>query len=240
MQVLVKSARPERPAEYDPTLEDLGLWRVLTLADYTCVFPAGFEPDREIVDAIRREVYPWYVPLWVRKRYRAPTGQLLLMGWHAIGRWTPHADDAFKDPVNAPRPTVGFPFEGGVVYSQRTLAIAWPKGSLGRRLLVPPLGIPFDWDLLYWMKAAGYRLLRRPGPIKQDILLADAAASEVKRAHLASVQANARARLKSDRALVRRGVDEELHKIEHPRQYERPTFKPKPFVEIRVGQAVQP
>lgn len=59
--------------------------------EITCVPDAALPPDPAVVRAIRNEFDPRIVPVFVRKAYRAPSGGLVVRGFHAIAShvWNP-------------------------------------------------------------------------------------------------------------------------------------------------------
>lgn len=200
-------------------------WTLLA-TEFTCVFPPGQEPDLHLVRQIR--VFdPNFVPLWLRKTYHDPQGIDVTFGWHVIGRWAPMADDAGRPPIKLERPTrksVLFPFEGGVVYDQRTICDEWAEGSKERRLMCPEVYVPFDARLVRWMDAAHRRLMREQGGIKQKVLDSIDLQAAAEGKAIATVQDDARRSLHSDRHMIRRALDEGLTAPDPPKD-------PKPYVQ---------
>src|SRR5712692_8753537 len=94
------------PEVDEPSTHALGLWELVHPPVYTAVFPAGKEPDPAVVRAIRQEFHPEFLPLWMAKHYRDPSGSYIDFGWYVLGRWAPIAGDPEKEPVNVCRPSL--------------------------------------------------------------------------------------------------------------------------------------
>ena len=189
--------------ETDPSWELLG-------TEFSCVFPATFEPDPAIVRAIR--VFdPDFVPVWCVKEYKAPTNQRHEFGWYILGRHVPIPN---QDPWAGGRerlrlltPTTGFHFKGGI-YEDTVWASPWPPGSIPYKLGLPYEFLSFDWDLVdqareQWWKARCERFTFRSNRMAE---YNDARAA--KQSELASVQEDARLRLRDDKRQIRKAISE--------------------------------
>lgn len=200
-------------------------WRLIA-TEFTCVFPPGMEPDLALIRQIR--VFDKnYVPLWLRKTYHDPQGEVVTFGWHCIGRWVSIADDDGREPIKLERPSaksVLFPFEGGVVYDQRTICDEWAEGTPQRALMCPDIFIPFDPRLVRWMDAAHRRLMREEGPIKQKILDSIDLQAAAENKAVDTVEDEARRNLKRDRGMIRRAIDESRLAADPPKD-------PQPYVQ---------
>ena len=200
-------------------------WTLLA-TEFTCVFPPGEDPSPQLVRQIR--VFdPNFVPLWLRKTYHDPQGTEVTFGWHCLGRWASIADDPSRDPIKLERPShksVLFPFEGGVVYDQRTVCDEWAEGSAERRLMCPEVYLPFDERLVAWCNAAHRRLMREIGGIKQKVLDSIDAQAETEQKAVATVEDDARRSLRSDRHMIRRAIDDGLTTPDPPED-------PQPYVQ---------
>lgn len=200
-------------------------WRLLA-TEFTCVFPPGEEPDAGLVRQIR--VFdPNFVPLWMRKTYHDPQGVELTFGWYVIGRWAPIADDESRDPIKVDRPSrksVLFPFEGGVIYDQRTVCDEWAEGTRERSLLCPDIYVPFDARLVRWMDAAHRRLMREEGGIKQKVLNSIDLQAAAEQQALVTVEDEARRNIKRDSGLIRRAIAENRLAADPPKD-------PQPYVQ---------
>lgn len=205
--------------------DDERLWTLVS-TEFTCVFPAGEGPAPHLVRKIRA-FDPNYVPLWMRKVYKDPGGTELAFGYHVIGRWAPMPDDEGRLPLRIERPllkSVLFPFEGGVVYDQKTICDEWTHGSKERRLKCPDIYVPFDRRLVTWMDAAHRRLMREQGNAKQKVLDEIDRQKAVETKALETVEDDARRSLNSDRNMIRRAIDE-------GRLSDDPAPDPKPYVQ---------
>jgi len=129
--------------------KDLGSFEELE-ARYSCVFPPGDEPDPSVVRAIRT-VCPNYAPMWVARALRTPTDGLHVVKYHVIGTWQAYPTDGYVIPIVAPRP-YGFKFHGGVLYAQRTWSLPWPKDSWQKDVNFPEQGLPYDYELFWYVR----------------------------------------------------------------------------------------
>lgn len=200
-------------------------WTLLA-TEFTCVFPPGMEPDLHLVRQVR--VFdPNFVPLCLRKTYHDPQGVEVTFTWHCIGRWASVADDEGRDPIKLERPSrksLLFPFEGGVVYDQRTVCDEWAEGSKERRLMCPEVYLPFDARLVRWMEAAHRRLMREIGGIKQKVLDSIDQQTAAEQRAIDTVEDDARRSLRSDRNMIRRAIDEGQLAADPPKD-------PQPYVQ---------
>jgi hypothetical protein len=199
-------------------------WTLLA-TEFTCVFPPGEEPNPSLVREIRT-FDPNYVPLWLRKTYKDPQGVEVTFGWHCIGRWAPIADDDSREPLRLERPgrkSILFPFDGGVVYDQRTICDEWAEGTPERALMCPDIYIPFDQRLVTWMNAAHRRLMREEGTKQKTLDDIDARLAAEQKA-VETLEDDARRNLKRDKNLIRRAIDEKRLAAD-------PAPDPQPYVQ---------
>lgn len=208
--------------QVDPTEKP---WTVAEV-NFSLNFPGGQEPDPGLVKQIR--VFdPYFVPLNLRKAYRDPSGQEVVFNYHCIGRWAPIADDESRDPIKVDRPSrksVLFPFEGGVIYDQRTVCDEWAEGTRERSLLCPDIYVPFDARLVRWMDAAHRRLMREEGGIKQKVLDSIDLQAAAEQQALVTVEDEARRNIKRDSGLIRRAIAENRLAADPPKD-------PQPYVQ---------
>lgn len=148
------------PDGHGETASDLGFWTPVGKPSWSAVFPAGDEPDPGIVAAIR-VFAPHYVPLWLRKEYKAPTGARSVYGWHVIGM---HTDDPGEaewsgNVLNLQRPS-DWPaaFLSGQIYVVRVLWDDWIPGTWQAKRKLPRQYVPYDARLIEWMKATHARI----------------------------------------------------------------------------------
>lgn len=224
-------------------LIDETYWRGPDEVCHSLTFPVGEEPDPAMVAAIRREFFPEYVPLYVTKLYVAPDGSHVPLGYHAIGRWARYPDDDTEEdwdeeikrwvprgqvPLRVLRP-IRFRFRGGVIYEQRILENAWPEHTRERACNWPAVALPVHWGLFDWMQAAQWRLMRQLRMAKWDILDAVAARDYLEQRDLQKVQGEARHRLRGDRNMIGRAIDQKKFDDAPPGR--------KGFVHLRGGRA---
>lgn len=148
------------PDGYGETASDLGFWTPVGEPSWSAVFPAGDEPDPGVVAAIR-VFAPHYVPLWLRKEYKAPTGARNVYGWHVIGM---HTDDPGEaewsgNVLKIQRPS-DWPamFLTGQIYVVRVLWDDWIPGTWQAKRKLPRQYVPLDARLIEWMKATHQRI----------------------------------------------------------------------------------
>lgn len=185
-------------------------WTLLA-TEWTLTFPPGESPALDIVQRIRREFFPEYVPLWCRKIYRDPGGHEVVAGWHVIGEWAPTHDDPWKDPVAVqlpPAPTELYPFQGGVVFELRSLVNTWEPGSRGSRLCAPPDALPYDMRVFHWMQEVDRHITREFGTFKQKVMGQMDRQQERQDKDVAHVEEEARLSLHDDRHMIRRAINE--------------------------------
>jgi hypothetical protein len=142
------------------SVADLGMWRSVGAPEWTAVFPAGNEPDPGIVKAIR-VFAPHYVPLWLRKAYRSPTGDLTAYEYHVVGMHTDNPTEAQDDweIVNVIRPP-DWParFMSGQINVVRVLWDDWKDGTWQKARNFPRQYVPYDWRLVDWMRRTAHRV----------------------------------------------------------------------------------
>lgn len=173
---------------------DLGHWQEIA-HHYSCIFPAGTEPDASLVAEVRK-VMPEFVPIFLRRVYATPEGTEQHLDFVMAGRWARTPDDPETDPVRVERP-YNFPFKGGVIYAQR------PLGSKSLRDQPPPkvwadrgiedLPLKFDRGMVDWISSA-YRwfMNKEAKDLKKDLLASVAAEEAAREYELKKVQDNAR------------------------------------------------
>jgi len=149
--------------QYTPS-DDVPLWRLKSVM-FTAVFPTSYEPDWGLVREVRREFDPNFVPLFMVRDYKPPSGSDMQFAYHVIGRWTRMIDEdqEGRPPLQVTRPSrksENFPFEGGYIYDQRTWSFSYPKGSYGAKMNIPDIYRPFDRRTVEWMRQAHHSLLR--------------------------------------------------------------------------------
>lgn len=180
---------------------DLGSFEELETR-YSCVFPVGDEPDPVVVSAIRR-ICPNYVPMWVAREYKTPSQTIHVAKYHVIGTWQQRVTDDKTRPVRAERP-YDFPFHGGVLYAHRPWCVTWPENTWQHRVNFPPQGLPYDWDV-YWFVRQVYMELHIPfgtlaegnmGAAGRQFNANRSEAQELEQKTLADVQENSRLELR--------------------------------------------
>lgn len=131
------------------------LWKPFD-TNFTAVFPPGFDPDPDVVAAIRKERMPNFVPLWCVKDYITPTGSIFQAAHYVLASWEQLVDGdgvhAGQEPLvirNLPNRSPAFPFRGGVYYEEMSWTVKWPQGSWQFRNGMPEIAKPFDWSV-YW------------------------------------------------------------------------------------------
>lgn len=226
----------------NPSAAELGVWRCIS-TEHTLVHPPGFEPPPALVRVIR-EFDKRYVPVWLRKTYIAPTGEVLTMGYHVIGRHVRERDekdtpkflgDPLRLELQALGGSVGFRPRPGQIYAQRTWSAGWPKGSLARKLMLPDIYLDFDWDLVSWMRAGHHFMFDERWPVAMRVREAQRAQRTVEQRIVDRVYTDARYRLQQED--VKGAARDELHRMEHPRQYtDHLPPAPKPFVDMGAAQ----
>lgn len=224
----------------DPTAADLGVWRRISV-QHTLVHPPGMEPAREIVAAVRR-FDPRYIPVWVRRTYISPTGDVCTMGYHVIGRFVRERDEQ-DTPVHlgpplklelGPSSTKAWGFtlpSAGRIWAQRTYSLGWPEKSLARRLMLPDLYLDLDWDFVTWARAAYRFMFDERYPIAMRVREMDRTSKDIEKRYLEKIQAESKYRLRQEP--LKEAAQNELHKLEHPRQYtDHLPPEPKPFSDL--------
>lgn len=215
----------------------LGSW-VVKEVQHSCVFPMDDEPRREIVSAIRKDICPNYVPLWVAMLYVTPSMGEHVCKYHVIGTWQPYVSDDKTEPVKAARPS-DFPFRGGVVYAQRPWSLDWPKGSIEAMTNVPGASRPFDWDVydfmrrVYWENGIplGTMAAGDFGGAGKEYAKARKRRREAERKTLEGVQDDARLRLRYHAREVLDGLEDAKRAIEQGKPWGVKMVDAKPFVD---------
>jgi len=219
-----------------PVLPVVDRWRLRDV-EYSAVFSDGLDPDPAVVNAIRA-FDPEYVPLLVRRVFQAPTGGVVIFGYHVIGRHIAHLEPGDpRSPVRLQATPSRWPYASDTIYAQRTWSIAWKKGSWQHRDGFPDVYLPHDMWLCRWMEAIHKEMFGSAQDIRAQIAQRWRAEAEAEQRELDAAQGAARARLHDDRHELEDAVDNTLHWMEHPRQQPDPTPEPKPFVQVvEAGQ----
>jgi hypothetical protein len=205
------------------------LWECLAV-EHSAVQPEGTPFDPAITAAIR-EFDPFFVPIWSRKCYRAPTGEQLVMGYHTISRWLNHPVlDSY--PLKLVAIPEDWPFPSSqCVYEVRTWAIPWPKGTPQRKAGWPDIFLPCDWDIHKFCRDVHFTL--HANNLTPEFFHRMAVAEHLRdMQRLAGVIADHRLRVKDDRRQFQRAFDE-------GRIYD-PPKDPQPYVQVprqNLGEA---
>jgi hypothetical protein len=198
-----------------------GMWAEID-SYWSCIFPVGFEPDPAIVNAIRSEFQPNYVPVFHRKVFRTPANGIRYFDYHVLGLWYPTIQEEVPDD---PEQRVGgyvplkllnrgpwCPFHGGYVYAQRTFHYPLDLKSKEHLDGLPPIPIDYGWDIYHWMKAAHWdRTHDNSETEKQQkarLEAADQADRDAEQRELDRVNENARLKLYDDRYMIRRAIEQ--------------------------------
>lgn len=182
----------------------MGVWALVDTS-YTCVFPADDEPDPVLVKEIRA-FDPKFVPVLHWREYRLPTGSKVRQAYHYIARHVTDCYDPEEDlgePLRIEAFPSNFPFVGGAIYGQMTWCLEYPKGSLGHRDCLPPMPLPFDRELVEFLRATHHAIMRTPGTLKSKVMEAIGRDRDRQQRMLEKVEAEARLRLRDDRRQIR-------------------------------------
>lgn len=197
------------------------IWQVEDTV-FTAVFPAGDEPDKNLVKQCRVHD-PHFVPLWCWKVYRTPAETVEKTGHYVIGRYVPAGldlDDT-KKPLRLENLPRGFPFPGDRIFELLSWTIKWPQGSYGAKLGIPECAKPFDERVVEYVKAQ--EDLRKNHSIAEVLQMLDTW-EENDQKELAKHVADAEYELKQHWKAMKKAVEENnlLPGI----------YEPKPFVEV--------
>lgn len=221
-----------------PRASETGSWECLG-EKHTCVFPPGFEPDADVVRAIRR-VCPNFVPMLVVADWKSPSGGVHRLRYYMLATWQPYETEADRRKhvpkvEDCDRPS-DFPFVGGELYAQRLWCELWPEGSPEYGENRPPKTGPFDRDVERYIR----QVYDECGLVHGTWLMGSVAEAgrRANRNRIAKQEAedaetdksfdDARMGMRDDRRQIRKCIDE-------GRWFAEPK-DPQPYVEVRTPE----
>jgi hypothetical protein len=209
----------------------LGVWELLE-AEYSAVPPVEFTPDAGLVREVRT-FDKAFVPLFVRRIMKSPTGSSEAFGYHVLGRHIERWDenDEEREPVRLAQTPSVWPYPAGSVYAQRTWSLPWKRGSWQFRVGLPDLYLPFDGSLVNWMRARHREMYGAADSILRQVVERERNEAAAEERELDRIQAGRKDVLHDDRRELRDAVSNELYWMEHPAARP-PAPGPKPFVRI--------
>jgi hypothetical protein len=194
----------------NPSPAALGMWQLLETR-YTCVFPVGDEPDPFLVREIR-SFCPRFVPVLMWQEWRLPTGSKHVQAYHYIAL---HVTDVYDQQEDLGEPVAieafppNFPFVGGGIYGQKTWSLGWPKHSREQRLNLPEMPLPFDRELVEYLRAVYHTLACTPGSIRAKVMAELIEDRKREFRLLAKVQEDTKGKLREHRGLIRKFIAED-------------------------------